>query len=208
MQLQINENEIIVDGVKFIPENEIKKEEIKTNNIESDILKHENLINLIKHFEDFEPKAYVCEGGKWTIGYGTTIYANGKAVKEGETITLDKAIIEMNREIEEKAQGIAKYIKVPLNPNQLDALVSFAYNVGLGNFQKSTLLKKLNNGDYAAIPNELMKWINASGKPWAGLWRRRLAEALLFQGITQVPKKYDKNFANIKYFPTNWKNYL
>ena len=69
-------------------------------------------------------------------------------------------------------------------------------------------MKKLNAGNFEAIPNELMKWINASGKPQPGLWRRRLAEALLWQGITQIPKKYDKNFASIKYFPNNWKNYL
>ena len=207
MQLQIFENKIIKDNIVFIPK-DLNNSVENTNNAESDILKHINLINLIKHFEGFKPKAYVCEGGKWTIGYGTTIYMTGKAVKEGETITHEQAVIEMNHEIEEKAAGIMKYVKVNLNVNQIDTLVSFAYNCGVTAFKNSTLLKKLNAGDYAAVPNELMKWINASGMPQPGLWRRRLAEALLWQGITQIPKKYDKNFANMKYFPANWKNYL
>ena len=136
------------------------------------------------------------------------MYKNGKAVKQGETITQEEATIEMNYEIEEKANNISKYIKVKLNTNQLDALVSFAYNCGVAAFKNSTLLKKLNTGDYSAVPNELMKWINASGKPQPGLWRRRLAEGLLWRGITQIPTKYDTNFASIKYFPSNWKNYL
>ena len=84
MQLQIFENKIIKDNIVFIPK-DLNNSVENTNNAESDILKHINLINLIKHFEGFKPKAYVCEGGKWTIGYGTTIYMTGKAVKEGET---------------------------------------------------------------------------------------------------------------------------
>lgn len=207
MQLQIFENKIIKDGIVFLPE-ELSEPEENKNSDENNILKHINLINLIKHFEGFYSKSYVCEGGKWTIGYGTVIYKSGKAVKQGETITEEQAIIEMNHELEEKANNILKNIKVELNTNQLDAIVSFTYNCGVAAFKNSTLLKKLNTGDYSAVPNELMKWINASGKPQPGLWRRRLAEGLLWQGITKIPTRYDKNFASIKYFPSNWKNYL
>jgi hypothetical protein len=79
--------------------------------------------------------------------------------------------------------GVDNLVKVPLKQNQFDALVSFAFNVGLGALGKSTLLKKLNAGQYDAVPAELMKWTKAGGKELPGLVRRRRAEAALWRGV-------------------------
>ena len=99
-------------------------------------------------------------------------------------------------------------IKIPLTVNQQDALVSFAYNCGVQGFKNSTLLKKINANQLDEVPNQLMKWVNANGKALPGLWRRRLAEALLFMGIKEIPTKYDNDYANMKYFPADWKKYI
>ena len=139
---------------------------------------------------------------------GTIKYSNGKNVQLGETITKEQAEIELNREIEEKWNGIKGLILVPLNVNQQDALVSFAYNCGVQAFKNSTLLKKINANQLDEVPNQFMKWINANGKALPGLWRRRLAEALLFMGIKEIPSKYDNDYANMKYFPADWKKYI
>ena len=206
MQIIIETNKVIIDGVEYIKWQ--KTEEVQEIKIEDNILNHSNLINLVKTFESFFSKAYRCPAGVTTIGYGTIKYSNGKNVQLGETITKEQAEIELNREIEEKWNGIKGLILVPLNVNQQDALVSFAYNCGVQAFKNSTLLKKINANQLDEVPNQLMKWINANGKALPGLWRRRLAEALLFMGIKEIPAKYDNDYANMKYFPADWKKYI
>jgi len=96
---------------------------------------------LIKGFEGFSPKAYLCPAGVPTIGYGHT-----GNVRPEDTVTQTEADALLEKDLEKFEAGVRKLVKVPLNDNQFAALVSFAYNVGLGNLGTSTLLKQLNEG--------------------------------------------------------------
>lgn len=132
-------------------------------------------LELIKKFEGFKATPYICPGGKLTIGYG-------KVIKEGEytSITKDQAESLLRSTVSSFEKSLQKYVKVPLTQNQYDALVSFIYNVGAGNFSKSTLLKLLNSGDYAGAADEFLKWVKSDGKVLRGLQRRREEEKALF----------------------------
>jgi lysozyme len=132
-------------------------------------------IDLIKEFEEFRSKAYLCPAGKWTIGYGHT-----KGVKPNDIIDMQTAEKFLAEDLEWAENAINKYC-LDLNQNQFDALVSFVFNVGSGNFSRSTLLKKIkaNPNDFS-IRNEFMRWIYADGKPLNGLKRRREKEANLY----------------------------
>ena len=137
-----------------------------------------------------------------------TANADTVTVKAGDTITREKAYSEMMYELDKKWQGISKYIKVFTNKEQQSALISFAYNCGIGAFAGSTLLKKLNQGLYKEIPNELLKWTKGGGVHLKGLWRRRLSEALLFNSESKfiVPlSKVPDGWINIRAFNENMK---
>jgi lysozyme len=141
----------------------------------------QNCINLIKRFEGCYLKAYKCPAGVWTIGYGTIRYQDGKPVKEGEEISLYRAESLLTYEVE----NFAKQIKLNINQNQFDSLVSFCYNLGLGAFNSSTLKKKiLSNPNDLSIRDEFMKWNKARVKgvltELKGLTNRRKAEADLY----------------------------
>ncbi len=131
---------------------------------------------LIKRFESFVGKAYLCPAGVWTIGYGHT-----GDVKPGMTVTehQGEAILDVDLDLfEGRVTELLKGIAV--TENQFSALVSFAFNVGVAALAKSTLLKKLRaNGPLVAAP-EFLKWNKAGGKVLAGLVKRREAERLLF----------------------------
>ena len=132
-------------------------------------------IALIKEFEGLRLKAYKCPGGVWTIGYGHTA-----GVKPGMVIT------EAQAEEYLKADLIAfeRYLNglgLALNQNQFDALVSFIYNVGTGNFSNSTLLRKVRaNPQENSIMDEFLRWVYSKGRVLPGLQRRRLAEMKLY----------------------------
>lgn len=132
-------------------------------------------IELIKHFEGCELEAYKCPAGVWTIGYGHI-----KGVHEGMKITEMQAEEMLKSELHEYEGYINDYVTVPLNQNQFDAMVSWVYNLGGGNLKASTLLKVLNSGDYAGVPEQMLRWNKAGGKVLEGLTRRRQAEADLF----------------------------
>lgn len=145
-----------------------------------------NCYELIKAFEglhavksDGTVRAYVCPAGKWTIGYGST-----KGVRSGMNITKEEAEELLIKDVAVFEAAVNNRVKVPLSQNQFDALVSFVFNLGEGNFAKSTLLRKLNAGDYDAVPSELMRWnkarVNGVLQPLRGLTRRRAAEGALF----------------------------
>src|SRR5690606_31851608 len=108
----------------------------------------------IKKWEGCKLTAYKDVAGVWTIGYGST----GNHVKPGMKITQSEADALLRKDLDRFERSVSSHVKVPLNDNQFAALVSFSFNVGTGAFQKSTLLKKLNAGDYNAVPTELMKW--------------------------------------------------
>ena len=132
-------------------------------------------IALIKEFEGLRLKAYKCPGGVWTIGYGHTA-----GVKPGMVIT------EAQAEEYLKADLIAfeRYLNglgLALNQNQFDALVSFIYNVGTGNFYSSTILRKVRaNPQDNSIMDEFLRWVYSKGRVLPGLQRRRLAEMKLY----------------------------
>ena len=137
----------------------------------------ENGLSLIKHFEGCELQAYKCPAGVWTIGYGHI-----KTAHEGKVITQEQADEMLVEEMAEYEGYINRAVKVELNQNQFDAMVSWVYNLGNGNLGASTLLKVLNMGDYAGVPAQMLRWNKAGGKVLEGLIRRREAEALLFEG--------------------------
>ena len=138
-------------------------------------------IQLVKSFEGCFFNAYLCPAKVWTIGYGSTKYPNGNAVKQGDKITQQEAETLLSDTLDEFSKGVSKLIKVELNDNQFSALVSFAFNLGVGSLSKSTLLKKVNaNPNDKTIENEFMRWVSAGGKKLNGLVRRRTAESKLY----------------------------
>jgi lysozyme len=139
------------------------------------------LKELVKEFEGCKLKAYKCPAGIWTIGYGNTQYENGKAVKEGETITLERAEQLLEVILIKFVQQVGELVKSKVNQNQKDALTDFAYNCGVGNLRSSTLLKKVNaDPNDKTIRAEFMRWTKANKVELAGLVRRRKAEADLY----------------------------
>lgn len=136
----------------------------------------QDCIDLVKFFEGFEAKAYLCPANVWTIGYGRT-----RNVKEGDVVNEKQAERDLLEELEEFGHQVSSTVKVSLEQSQFDALTSWTYNLGVGNLQSSTLLKKLNSGDKNSVPSEMLRWNKAAGKVLAGLTRRREAEAKLWE---------------------------
>ena len=137
-------------------------------------------VDLICEFEGKRLVAYDDGVGVWTIGFGTIKYPNGVRVKKGDTCTLEQAKEYMRHDLIEFEHTVNSSVKVPLNQNQFDALVSLAYNIGSSAFKSSTLVKKLNAGDYQGAADQFNVWINAGGKRMQGLVNRRDKEKLLF----------------------------
>lgn len=134
-------------------------------------------IALIREFEGLRLKAYKCPAGVWTIGYGTT-----RGVKEGMQITEWQAV-EMLKQDLRVAETYLNSLCINFTQDQFNSLCSFLYNLGVGSFSKSTLRKKIvAKADDEAITDEIVKWVNAGGKPLIGLKRRRVKEANLFLG--------------------------
>ncbi len=138
-------------------------------------------INMIKHHEGFVRKPYQDPIGLWTVGVGHLIGDGKKLPKEWNKEFTDEEVDNILCEDLERFEiGIQRLTKVSLTQSQFDALVSFSFNVGLGNFQSSTLRSKLNRGDYEGASNEFPKWRKAGGKILKGLVRRRADEKALF----------------------------
>jgi len=137
----------------------------------------------VKRWEGFRAKAYPDPGSRdgkpVTIGYGQT-RRNGRPIQLGETISEAEAAQWLLQELARVGNVVDQAVKVPLNDNQFGALVSFTYNVGDNAFRSSTLLKKLNAGDYQAVPAEMARWNKNDGKVMEGLVNRRAAEAGLW----------------------------
>lgn len=137
---------------------------------------------LIADFEGLRLKAYKDTSGIYTIGYGITRNPEtGLPIKEGDTITKAKALQWLKMVAKSAEAEVKRFVKVPINANQLAALTSFVYNIGGTKFAKSTLLRKLNAGESKTeVAKEFEKWIFSGGKPLKGLQRRRKEEAGLF----------------------------
>jgi len=132
---------------------------------------------LIKSFEGYRSEAYLCPAGVWTIGYGHTA-----GVEPGDTCTRDEADEFLKQDLR-TAENAVNAQNLDLNQHQFDALVSFVYNVGAGNFQDSTLLKLLKHDTIArdGLETEWKKWKNSGGRELKGRVRRRAAEWSLYK---------------------------
>jgi lysozyme len=137
---------------------------------------------LISKFEGLSLKPYLDSNGKWSIGYGTQYNWDAKRyVLPEDRITKETALKWLKLEIAQRQDAIKKLVKVPVTQNELDSLTSLAYNIGLGNFQLSTLLKKLNaKRPKAEIAKEFLKWNKVKGVVNDGLTKRRQLESELF----------------------------
>lgn len=146
-------------------------------------------INFIKRKEGLYLTAYICPGGRTTIGWGSTFYENGKPIRLGDRISVERAEVLLNHELKLIQVALNSY-NLELNQNQYDALISFIFNVGISSFRRSTLLKHLQLKDYDSASKEFIKWnkVVRRGKkvPLKGLTIRRQEETNIFLG-----KDYD-----------------
>lgn len=133
-------------------------------------------LELIKSFEGLYLKAYLCPAKVWTIGYGHTL-----GVMPGDVITKDQAEALLRKDLEQFEAVVNRSVSVPITQAQFDSLVSLCYNIGAKAFVTSTLLKKLNAGDYAGAATEFDRWNKAGGVILPGLVRRRKKERELFE---------------------------
>jgi len=137
-------------------------------------------LDFIADHEGLELTAYPdpgTGGEPWTIGVGHT-----GGVKPGDTCTKHEALQWLAEDVETAENAVNRLVKVELTQDMFNSLVSFVFNCGAGNFEKSTLLKMLNAGDYAGAKGQFPRWDKAAGKVMAGLTKRRHAEASLFDG--------------------------
>lgn len=136
-------------------------------------------VGLVAEFEGLRTRAYLCPAGVWTIGYGHTLN-----VKKGDTCTPEQAAAWLCRDLEEAGADVRRLVKVPLSENQYGALASFTFNLGAGALKSSTLLRRLNAGEYSAVPAELKKWnkatVNGKKVILDGLTKRRAREGELW----------------------------
>jgi GH24 family phage-related lysozyme (muramidase) len=141
----------------------------------------DNCIALVKRFEGFRSQPYFCPAGKATVGYGFTHYADGTPVKITDApITQQKADEMLVEMLADYGRQVAALLTVPVIQNQFDALVDFAYNLGVGNLKTSTLLKMVNFGQFDVAAEEFGKWVHVGSKTLPGLITRRDAERRLF----------------------------
>jgi len=133
-------------------------------------------MDLIQEFEGCKLTAYLCPAGVWTIGWGAT----GDGISKGVTWTQKQADDRHKKDVAKFKDGVKKLVIVPVTTHQVDALTSFAYNLGLGALKGSTLLKLLNSGDYYGAAGQFVRWNKAGGVEMNGLTRRRIAERNLF----------------------------
>lgn len=139
-------------------------------------------LDLIKSFESLRLHAYPdpgTGGDPWTIGYGHT----GPEVHRGQVITEHEADRLLESDSLRFEKGVGELLTVPATQGQFDALVSFAFNVGLGNLKSSTLLRLFNAGDKGAAAEQFLRWNKAAGKVMPGLTNRRLAEVARFRAV-------------------------
>lgn len=134
-------------------------------------------VNLIKSFEGLRLNSYQDSVGVWTIGFGTT-----RGIKAGMTISADQAERMLQNDIARFEPQIEHLVNVELSQSQWDALMSFTYNLGAANLESSTLLKRLNAGNYAGAAEQFPRWNKAGGQVLSGLTKRRAAERAMFLG--------------------------
>jgi lysozyme len=132
-------------------------------------------LNLIEFYEGLRLTAYLDTSGIWTEGYGHT-----NNVVEGDTITFDEAVAFLAQDLQDATNGVINNVIVVLQQYQLDALISFVYNIGIGNFLNSTAIENINNGNMIPVPYDISLWNRSGGRVSLGLVNRRHSEAILF----------------------------
>jgi len=132
--------------------------------------------DLIKRFEGFSSKPYICPAGCPTIGYGHKIKPN----ENYESISEEEANLLLAQDVKWAMVSVARNIEFPLNKYQFASLVSFTYNLGGAALQRSSLRQKLNYGDLESVQSEMLRWVYVKGRKVRGLVSRRLAEVELF----------------------------
>lgn len=130
---------------------------------------------LVRASEGLRLEAYQDGAGIWTIGYGHTMN-----VHKGDTISQERAEMLLEADLAEAESAVSRLVKVPLTDNQFAALVCFTFNEGEGSLERSTMLRKLNEGGYGLVPACLKSWVFAGGKVQPGLVKRRAMEAELW----------------------------
>ncbi len=140
---------------------------------------------LIKRFESFSPKIYICPGGWPTIGYGHVVRDEERERYAGG---IDEAAAEelLRRDVGAAERAVLRLIRIPLEDGRFDALGSFTFNLGAGALQRSTLRRKVNREEHNAVPGEFWRWVWAGGRRLKGLIRRREAEAALYGAAIQI----------------------
>lgn len=135
----------------------------------------------VSYYEGVSNKAYLDPVGIWTICYGET-----KGVNKGDYKTDEECLDSLAEELTEHHKKMVMYVKTPISQKEEAAYLSFTYNVGVGAFSKSTLLKKLNSGDRVGACNQLLRWDKAGGKRLKGLTLRRESEnKLCLEGVQE-----------------------
>ncbi len=164
---------------------------------------NESGIELIKHFESLRLKAYQDSVGVWTIGWGHTgLTHKDGTVYEGREITEDEAEALLKRDLKTFEEAVENCVDVDIDDNQFSALVSFAFNLGGTNLNRSTLLKKLNEKQYFNASKEFKKWSKAGGKRRGGLVRRRISERNLFCSfpspiVEALPDNWEEKYRDL-----------
>ena len=157
------------------------------------MMANEETLRLVRRFEGLRLTAYRDSGGIWTIGYGHTSRAGPPKVRPGMRITKLEAEEILRCDVERFARGMAEALGEDvmrrLNENQFGALVSFAYNIGLANFRRSSVLRAVKEGRVDDVPRLLMRWTKAGGRRLRGLERRRRAEGRLFTTPVHAPPR-------------------
>ena len=154
-------------------------EALATNKKQSNNLS-DNGMKLLEQFEGLRLEAYLDSAGIATIGWGSIKYPNGNKVKLGDKTTKAQAKEYKLHDLKEFESTVNTSVNVQLSKNQYDALVSLSYNIGSGAFKNSTLLKKLNSGDYKGAAEQFLVWNKVNSKRVQGLVNRREAERNLF----------------------------
>ena len=140
-------------------------------------------LDLIKYFEGFRCSAYLCPAGVWTIGYGATYGLDGERVTaDHPEISEVEAERLLRRDVMRFARSVDRLVKVQIDADQRGALISFAFNLGAGALQSSTLLRRVNGMEWGDVPAQFNRWVYAGGRTLPGLVRRRQAEAGLWTG--------------------------
>lgn len=153
-----------------------------------------NSIKALKEFEGLSLETYIDAAGVATIGWGHT---GREYAVSGNKITKAKALELLEKDVKEAADGVDRLVNVPISADQRSALILFVFNIGVGAFARSTLLKKLNSGDYLGAADQFNRWVYANKQKLNGLVKRRAAERAMFLSGVNILSTDDENEGNI-----------